>query len=89
MNFEEWKSEADMPRFVNGEWVDLETGIPFKSRARIAIDARRHLSKANALGGIALTGSAKQKIWAEKIRAGEPSTHPTVPESLGTGRILN
>lgn len=29
MNFSQWYNEADMPEIVNGEWIDLETGIPF------------------------------------------------------------
>ena len=29
MNFSQWYNEADMPEIVNGQWVDLETGIPF------------------------------------------------------------
>jgi hypothetical protein len=34
MNFQEWyNNEADMPALVNGEWVDLETGIPFSAWA--------------------------------------------------------
>lgn len=29
-NFNVWKNEiADMPERVNGEWVDLETGIAY------------------------------------------------------------
>lgn len=31
MNFSEWYNEADMPEIVNGQWVDLETGIPFSA----------------------------------------------------------
>ena len=31
-NFNYWYNEiADMPELVNGFWVDLETGLPFKS----------------------------------------------------------
>ncbi|MBK7543265.1 MAG: hypothetical protein IPN66_06205 [Candidatus Competibacteraceae bacterium] len=29
MDFQKWFNEADMPEVVNGEWVDLETGIAF------------------------------------------------------------
>lgn len=31
MNFSEWYNEADMPEIVNGQWVDLETGITFST----------------------------------------------------------
>lgn len=31
MNFKAWYAEADMPQIVNGQWVDLETGIPFSA----------------------------------------------------------
>lgn len=31
MNFSKWYNEADMPEIVNGEWVDIETGIPFSA----------------------------------------------------------
>lgn len=31
MNFSQWYNEADMPEIVNGQWVDLETGIPFSA----------------------------------------------------------
>lgn len=31
MNFSEWYNEADMPEIVNGEWIDMETGIPFSA----------------------------------------------------------
>lgn len=31
MNFNAWYQEADMPEIVNGQWVDLETGIPFSA----------------------------------------------------------
>lgn len=31
MNFSQWYNEADMPEIVNGEWIDMETGIPFSA----------------------------------------------------------
>jgi hypothetical protein len=31
MNFNEWFDQADMPEIVNGEWIDMETGIPFSA----------------------------------------------------------
>jgi hypothetical protein len=30
MSFNEWYEEADMPEKVNGEWIDRETGLPWK-----------------------------------------------------------
>lgn len=77
MNFSEWYNEADMPtKLEDGTWVDLETGIAFnadkeftkvrKSLSTKALDAREI---AKAFGGKALVGTAKQKEWAEKIRA--------------------
>jgi hypothetical protein len=71
--FKKWYDDADMPTLVDGRWVDLETGIPYSSAkpARTilsgkALDAR---AVAKAFGGKALAGTAKQKEWAEKIRA--------------------
>ena len=79
-NFEAWKKDADMPELVNGEWVDLETGIPFsRATAKTAkptstrqdkyaeqIDAAKKASKVAKLK--ALTGTAAQKKWAVQIR---------------------
>lgn len=80
MNFQQWYNDADMPeQQADGTWVDLETGIPFRHirpsystgistrvTSQKSLDAR---AVAKKFGGKALTGSAKQKAWAEKIRA--------------------
>lgn len=77
-NFEKWLEEADIPTLQNGRWVDLETGIPYdaghdyadraprKALSASAADARQI---AKSYGGRALVGTARQKEWAEKIRA--------------------
>ena len=31
-NFSEWYEEADIPKKIDGVWIDLETGIPFSDR---------------------------------------------------------
>lgn len=37
MNFQTWYHDiADMPELVNGQWVDLETGIPFSAMTQPA-----------------------------------------------------
>ena len=41
MNFNEWYQEADMPEIVNGEWVDLEDGIPFSAWQPTATKVRK------------------------------------------------
>lgn len=76
MNFREWYDDADMPEKVDGVWVDLETGIPYKptapsSSSRTALSAKTQDARALAksFGGKALTGTAKQKEWGEQIRA--------------------
>lgn len=80
MSFSEWMKEADMPkRDKNGEWVDMETGLPFKgslilkkerqAKGKVSNEAKSSRDYAKSLGGKALTGSMKQKDWAEKIRA--------------------
>jgi hypothetical protein len=73
MSFKQWYEDADMPSLQNGRWVDLETGIPYAATAqtRITLSAKAQDARvvAKQLGGKALTGSAKQKEWAEKIRA--------------------
>ena len=77
MKFSEWYSEADMPtKLEDGTWVDLETGLPFDSgvvyakvRKSISNKAQDARNIAKAFGGKALKGTAKQKEWAEKIRA--------------------
>lgn len=36
-NFNYWYNEiADIPEYVNGEWVDLETGLPFLQKRTFA-----------------------------------------------------
>lgn len=82
MSFKEWFDNADYPqRDENGEWFDLEDGIPYRLSKYAAEEkkkeARKQLSSkalegravAKLFGGYALKGSAKQKEWAEKIRA--------------------
>lgn len=76
MNFKQWYDEADMPeKKIDGQWVDLETGIPYKQTSNApkrkqlsnaATDARAF---AKSYGGKALAGTAKQKEWAETLRA--------------------
>lgn len=79
MNLSYWKEHiADMPTLVDGEWVDMETGMPFKMYTKDAPKSKKsqyHLDKAvqtrqtaKALGAKALKGTAKQKAWAEQIR---------------------
>ena len=81
VSFSQWyNEEADIPQLIDGEWVDLETGIPFsawaKSQGRNENKVRQSISAAGqdyrkytkALGGKALTGTIKQKEWAGKIR---------------------
>ena len=29
-SFEDWYEDADMPEKIDGEWVDLETGLPWR-----------------------------------------------------------
>lgn len=73
MNFREWYEDADMPEIVEGQWVDLETGLPYRkapaARTTLSAKAQDARAVAKAFGGKALTGTAKQKEWAEKIRA--------------------
>lgn len=80
-NFSAWISQADMPEQQGNQWVDLETGIKYNPEwdyagnkpraARAALSAKAQDAKAIAkfFGGKALTGTAKQKEWAEQIRA--------------------
>lgn len=84
--FQLWKEQADMPEYVDGRWVDLETGLHFdndqdygysaqkKPRASLSKNAQTDRFTAKVFGGKALTGSAKQKEWAEKIRAEKLAT---------------
>lgn len=81
-HFEFWKTHAaDMPAYQNGQWVDLETGLaynpntdygqPSKSTVRYnpSQTTKEYRALAKMYGGAALTGTAKQKEWGEKIRA--------------------
>lgn len=82
-NFNYWHDYvADMPQKVDGVWVDLETGLAYrntysyagersvKPNAALSEKARAARVAAKAFGGKALIGTAKQKNWAEEIRAG-------------------
>lgn len=75
MSFKEWYEDADMPEYVDGQWVDMETGLPYvpapakNTRSSVSAKAMDFRAQAKLFGGKALTGSAKQKEWGEKIRA--------------------
>ena len=69
MSFSKWYDEADMPKKVDGVWVDLETGIPYQPKAALSDKAKDARSLAKSFGGKALSGTTKQKEWAETIRA--------------------
>ena len=82
MSFLTWFNNADMPeKTQDGKWIDLETGISYDECANCnavtSLKARKTLSTkaldsravAKIFGGKALSGTAKQKNWAEKIRA--------------------
>lgn len=78
-NFESWLALADIPVKQDGQWVDLETGIPYnpaadytggcKARFSLGEKAQAGRDLAKSFGGKALKGTAKQKEWAEKLRA--------------------
>ena len=75
-NFKKWYDNADMPmRDENGNWYDAEDGLPYNNstpapaRRTISATAQSARKTAKDFGGKALTGSKKQKEWAEKIRA--------------------
>lgn len=82
-NFLIWHDNfADMPLERHGKWVDLETGFeydaswdyannrPFGDAKPGKHDAEIKTARATAKasGLVALTGSTKQKGWAEQIR---------------------
>lgn len=76
-DFRAWKEDADMPEYKDGEWVDLETGLPYSpSRGGASSSPRYQPSDAvkaarsyiAELGGSSLSGTPKQKEWGEKIR---------------------
>ena len=75
MSFKKWFDEADIPlKDENGKWYDAETGFPYIDDEGSLKDSKDYYfikkgAKACKLGGIALTGSPKQKSWAEDIRA--------------------
>lgn len=86
-NFIFWKNEiADMPTLQNGKWVDLETGLEFdssfdykpKNKPNKPNNNKSYTTFAKKFGGKALTGTSKQKEWAEKIRY---NCLQTVPEA--------
>ncbi|MGY4677811.1 hypothetical protein ACWIT3_08825 [Pasteurella sp. P03HT] len=77
LSFKEWLEEADIPvRSKEGKWYDAETGLPYEpsfevkkvERKSVSTDAKGFRAYAKQFGGEALTGSQKQKEWAEKIR---------------------
>jgi len=81
-NFIFWKDEvADMPeQYEDGSWYDLETGLPFDANHHYRTggkttrwvpseDVKENRKIAKFYGGKALTGTMKQKVWAESIRA--------------------
>lgn len=75
--FKQWYDNADMPELVDGEWVDLETGLPFNpSPTRdthltvpLSPEAKSARNDVKADGAKALKGTPKQVNWAETIRA--------------------
>ena len=75
LSFNAWKNDADIPtQAQDGSWYDAETGISFaraatKTRVSVSPKAKVARESAKFFGGKALTGTAKQKEWAEKIRA--------------------
>lgn len=81
-NFKYWMDEiADMPeQDSDGNWFDLETGLAFDTKAHYQTggtttawtasdDVKKNRKIAKFYGGKALTGTAKQKEWAESLRA--------------------
>lgn len=81
-NWQAWKDQADIPENINGRWTDLETGIEYDPSYDYTKDQERPSTKwtsltpkalkaretAKVLGGKALTGTTRQKEWAEKLR---------------------
>lgn len=79
-NFQAWLNQADIPeRDPYGRWYDLEDGRYYEhsfdyaagkpARKIVSAKAQDARSVAKMFGGKALTGTAKQKEWGEKIRA--------------------
>jgi len=83
-HFQYWHDEfADIPsQAADGTWVDLETGLPYDPKARYnstaprkpvapskyADEVKAARADARNMGLAKLTGSTKQKQWAEQIR---------------------
>ena len=73
-NFQAWIDAADMPsQNASGQWIDLETGFAYNPAPRAELSAKAKDARAVAkfFGGKALSGTAAQKEWAEKIRTGK------------------
>jgi hypothetical protein len=78
-SFSEWKEEADIPmKDEDGNWYDAETGISFKDwsagetktiRKKVSVITTEYRKTIRDIGGSSLSGTMKQKEWAEKIRA--------------------
>lgn len=50
-DFKEWYNEiADMPEFRDGEWVDLETGIPYRPKKKSSHSTSWSSKKTSAVG---------------------------------------
>lgn len=61
-DFKEWYNEiADMPEFRDGEWVDLETGIPYRPKKKSSHSTSWSSKKTSAVG----TKSRKTKDKGE------------------------
>jgi len=73
-DFRKWQNDADIPtQDSSGKWYDAETGFYYVALKSERVNADDKTKSARAIaksaGGIALTGSAKQKKWGEQIRA--------------------
>jgi hypothetical protein len=77
-NLTYWKNEiADIAtQDESGKWYDMETGLGFddfctasNESFKISDAAKAARKESKSYGAKALTGSAKQKNWAEQIRA--------------------
>ena len=92
MSFNYWYNEvADMPTLVNGEWVDLETGIPFIiTRERIAAakkaakDEKETAALLRQLRGIAKTEAMnkRDRLLNSQNIALSRATHPAAIAAL-------
>lgn len=102
-NFKYWLDEiADMPtKDENGKWFDLEDGSYFDENTKyieantpsesVSNDAKIARKRAKKLGGVALTGTIKQKNWAEVLRENVLYTceDAAAKVSLATNKIFN